>query len=290
MNKNYSVLIYPQNETKVRRFGISHHTIYLVVSMVIILASVATWMLGDYIWMKIQNRKQHTVQAQLTAEVQTLKTRHFDEVTLLRNHVKTQQSKLLTIQKQINTSQQLLTGWKDLRAKIKGSMPRHRRISLERQHVVENLEESLASLQGELEHLIASIPSEWPTKGWLSSNFGVRNSPWTGKREYHSGLDIANRKGTPVHAPGAGVVQQAGNAGANGMQIILNHGQGITTHYGHLSKIMVKKGEQVARRQTIGNIGSTGRSTNPHLHYEVQINGIPFNPRRKLLKGGPPLS
>jgi murein DD-endopeptidase MepM/ murein hydrolase activator NlpD len=290
MNKSYSILIHPENETKVRRFGVSHLAIRAVVSTVVVLAAIATWIFGDYVWMKVQNRKHNNVEAQLAAEVQTLKTRHHEEVILLRNHVQTQQNKLLTIQQQINASQQLLADWKDLRTKIKASMPRQRRASLEGQHVVETLKKSLLSLQGELENLIASIPSEWPTKGWLSSNFGMRESPWTKKREFHSGVDIANRTGTPVQAPGAAVVHRVGHSGANGKHIILDHGQGITTHYGHLSKIKVKKGERVDKNQTIGNIGSTGRSTNPHLHYEVHINGIPVNPRRKLLNGNPPMS
>ncbi len=290
MNKNYSILIVPQNETRIKRFGVSHITIRAFLSLVVVMAGIGAWMLGDYFWMKIQRDKESNIRAQLTAEVQTLKTRHHAEVTLLRGHAQSQQEKLLTLQEQIQSSQKLLANWKGLRTRIQASLPRQRRTSLNGHHVVENLEQSLDSLQGELESLIASIPSQWPTKGWLSSSFGRRKSPWTGKIEFHTGVDIANRKGTAVLAPGNGFVQYAGNGRATGKKVVLNHGQGITTHYGHLSKIHVKKGQRVIKNQKIASIGSTGRSTNPHLHYEVRVNDIPLDPRRRLLDRKPPMS
>jgi len=301
MNKNYSILILPQNETKVKRLGISHVTIRIFLSLAVIMAGMSAWLVGDYLWMKIQSKKERNIKAQLTVEVQTLKTRHHEEVTLLRNHVQSQQEKLvtlqehqqeklLTLQEQIKSSQKLLLNWKGLRTKVQASLPRQRRASLNGQHVVENLEETLLSLQDEIESLIASIPSQWPTKGWLSSGFGKRKSPWNGKMGFHSGIDIANNKGTGVHAPGDGIVKYVGNGGANGKNIVLNHGQGITTHYGHLSKIHVKRGQRINKNQKIANIGNTGRSTNPHLHYEIRVNGIPLDPRRRLLDRKPPLS
>jgi len=258
--------------------------------LVVVMAGIGAGMLGDYLWMKVQSYKDIKIKAELTAEVQTLKSRHHEEVTLLQGHAQTQQKKLLTLQDQIQASQKLLANWKGLRTKIKASLPRQRRTSLKGHHVVENLEQSLDSLQGELESLIASIPAQWPTTGWISSSFGQRKSPWTGKVEFHSGIDIANRKGTAVHASGDGFVQYVGNGSTTGKNVVLDHGQGITTHYGHLSKIYIKKGQRVRKDQKIASIGSTGRSTNPHLHYEVRVNDLPFDPRRQLLDRNPPLS
>jgi len=290
MVKSYSILILPENETKVKRLGISHHTMRVVLGVAVFVAGVSAWMLGDYLWMKFQRHRETGARAQLTAEVETLKTRSHKEVTLLRNQVLRQQEKLLTLQEQVETSQQLLATWKDGRARFAGSLPKQQRTSLKGQHIVDNLEKSLGTLQGELQGLIASIPSEWPTTGWLSSGFGSRKSPLGGGIEFHTGLDIANRKGTPVHAPGDAVVQAAGTDSANGKHVVLNHGQGITTHFAHLSKIQVRQGERVHRDQQLGAIGSTGRSTNPHLHYEVRVNGIPVDPRKQLGSGNPPMS
>ncbi|MCH8056136.1 MAG: M23 family metallopeptidase [Deltaproteobacteria bacterium] len=112
----------------------------------------------------------------------------------------------------------------------------------------------------------------------------MRRDPWTGKPEFHSGLDIPKPIGTPVYAPGDGVVDTVKRSKVNGRTLGLNHGQGITTRYAHLSKIQVKKGDRVRKGQQIAIVGNTGKSTNPHLHYEVRINGVPIDPRRKLIK------
>ena len=230
------------------------------------------------------------MKAERQGEVTKLKSKHKEELNTLRAQVQVQQEKLLALRDRAKASQQLLVNWKGLRKKIQDSLPRKRRSSLKGQQVVRELETLLSSLESELEGLIASMPSEWPTKGRLSSRFGRRRSPWTGKSQFHSGIDIANRQGTPVYASGDAVVEFAGVKGGNGKTIVLKHGQGITTLYGHLSKIYVKKGDRVRKNQKIANLGNTGKSTNSHLHYEVRVNGIPIDPRRKLLKRNSPSS
>lgn len=131
--------------------------------------------------------------------------------------------------------------------------------------------------------LLASTPSVWPTSGWVSSPFGYRISPFTGQREFHKGLDISGRVGTPIYAPAKGTVTFAGVDRGYGKSIILNHGSGIVTRYAHLSRIAVKKGQTVTRGELVGKLGNTGRSTGPHLHYEVQINAVCVNPMRYIL-------
>ncbi len=301
LSKSYSVLILPHPGTQIKRLGISSNTIRAILYMGIIMMGLSAWFFGDYFWTKFQKRKESSLRVQLTEEVKSLKTNHNSEVTTLtaqhkeqvvtlRTHIQTQREKLLSLQIRIKASQRLLSSWKGLRTKIQTSLPRKRRASLSGAHVVDDLEASLGSLQSELEGLIASIPSQWPTTGWLSSGYGRRRSPWTGKNEFHSGLDIANRTGTPVYARGDAVVTFTGNGNGNGKHIVLDHGQGITTLYGHLSKIHVVKGQKVRKDQRIANIGSTGKSTNPHLHYEMRLNGLSFDPRRQLLKENPPRS
>jgi len=113
--------------------------------------------------------------------------------------------------------------------------------------------------------------------GWISSKFGFRQSPFSDKHEFHSGVDIAAQKGTAVMATANGTVTFSGYKGTYGKVVFINHGFGIMTRYGHLSRCHVKEGQKVKRGDVIGEVGSTGRSTGPHLHYEVRLNDIPVN-------------
>lgn len=139
-----------------------------------------------------------------------------------------------------------------------------------------------AKLDGQI-NLLAATPSIRPTTGWVTSRFGYRKSPFTGKRQFHSGLDIATRKGTPVIAPADGVVTFSGPKGLMGNMVTIKHGHGIVTRYGHLNKMLKKRGEKVKRGEVIAHVGNTGRSTGPHLHYEVLVSGVPVNPTKYIL-------
>lgn len=132
-------------------------------------------------------------------------------------------------------------------------------------------------------NMLASTPAIRPTSGWVSSEFGYRTSPFTGRRTFHKGLDIANRKNTPIIAPADGVVSFAGPKGNMGNMTVIDHGHGMVTRYGHLSKILKNVGDTVKRGDIIALMGNTGRSTGPHLHYEVRLNGIPVNPVKYIL-------
>ena len=126
---------------------------------------------------------------------------------------------------------------------------------------------------------LAATPSIWPARGWVTSGYGRRIHPMTGRRHFHAGLDIAASFGTPVIAPANARVTFAGRKNrALGKTVILDHGTGTRTWYGHLAEIHVKRGERVSRGQQIGAVGSTGRSTGPHLHYVVEVNGKAVNP------------
>lgn len=131
--------------------------------------------------------------------------------------------------------------------------------------------------------LWASTPSIWPTQGWVSSRFGYRTSPFTMQREFHKGLDISAPQGTPIYAPAKGKVTFSGRDGGYGLTMTVDHGTGITTRYAHLHSVAVKAGQKITRGQLLAYVGSTGRSTGPHLHYEVRLNGVPVNPMRYIL-------
>ena len=132
--------------------------------------------------------------------------------------------------------------------------------------------------------LLASTPSLWPTRGWVTSDFGVRLDPYTAERMMHRGLDIATPPGQPIYAPSDGTVVFAGNENGYGKVLVVDHGYGVRTRYGHLSEIAVKAGDTIRRGTRLGAVGSTGRSTGPHLHYEVRVNGIAENPRKFILE------
>jgi murein DD-endopeptidase MepM/ murein hydrolase activator NlpD len=122
----------------------------------------------------------------------------------------------------------------------------------------------------------------------VTSDFGFRLDPFTAERKSHEGLDIANAAGTGVVAPADGVVVYAAAENGYGNVLVLDHGFGIKTRYGHLSKIEVRLGDRIKRGQLIASIGNTGRSTGPHLHYEVRVNGVPENPRKFILETDEP--
>lgn len=131
--------------------------------------------------------------------------------------------------------------------------------------------------------LASATPSIWPiVSGWLTSGFGPRADPMTGEGENHSGIDISADRGTPVRATADGTVQFAGYNGGYGNSILVDHGFGISTRYGHLSGYAISVGQTVKRGQVLGYVGSTGHTTGPHLHYEILLNGEPVNPLRFL--------
>ena len=141
------------------------------------------------------------------------------------------------------------------------------------------VEAELRGLKGRLDH----TPSIWPTKGWKGRGFGIHTDPFTGYRRLHRGLDIANNTGTPVVATADGKVSSVGKVGRMGNMIVIEHGYGLKTKYGHLSKFAVKPGQRVKRGDIIGYMGDTGYSTGPHLHYETWRNGRALDPSGFIL-------
>lgn len=149
------------------------------------------------------------------------------------------------------------------------------------------IEERLASVRTGVERqqaLASATPSIWPVTGWLSSAFGSRQDPFTGGPDFHPGLDISADYGRPVHATADGTVVSAAHSGNYGNLVTIDHGFGISTRYGHLSRFSVINGQQVRRGDVVGYVGSTGRSTSAHLHYEILVNGKLTNPLKLLAR------
>ena len=150
----------------------------------------------------------------------------------------------------------------------------------------EKQQAKMVSLLGKLEgqkNLLACTPAIRPAKGWVTSHFGYRRSPFTGRREFHKGLDIANQIGTDIVVSADGMVKAVGSKRYLGKYVIIDHGHGMVTHYAHIDKALVKRGDKVKRGDLIAKMGNTGRSTGPHVHYAVYLNGVPVNPAKYIL-------
>lgn len=155
------------------------------------------------------------------------------------------------------------------------------------------LRDLLGALEGRLQFvrtgverrraLAAATPSLWPAQGWLSASYGYRRDPFTGARVFHPALDISTDRGEPIFAPANGTVESASYSGAYGNLVEISHGYGLMTRYGHMSRFAVRPGDSVKRGDIIGYVGSTGRATGSHVHYEVWVNGAPINPLQLLL-------
>jgi len=126
--------------------------------------------------------------------------------------------------------------------------------------------------------ILRHTPSMWPVKGFITDRFGYRKDPFTGVRAFHNGIDIAAKRGTPVFAPADGIVTMAGKNMGYGNLIVISHLNNATTRYGHLEEILVKRGQKVKRGDLIATVGNTGRSTGPHLHFEIVVKQKPVNP------------
>ena len=254
LNSPYSILVL--RGTQMRRFVVSPERFRELLLLGLLFLSAGGLFFSEYL--EAQKKKVDVVLSNSQAQIE----------------------KLSGLQDRVKEVQETLSRWKGLRGKIHASLPQRSKGSIGGRHEGDELHEILAALQGELKGMIAALPSGWPVKGRVSSGVGTRPSPWTGEMEYHAGLDIPNPIGTPVHATGDAVVESIdGQRGT----IILNHSQQIKTHYAHLSKVLVKQGERVRKGQPIAQVGNRGKSTGPHLHYEVRVAGVAIDPRQNLL-------
>jgi septal ring factor EnvC (AmiA/AmiB activator) len=137
----------------------------------------------------------------------------------------------------------------------------------------------LARIASRTGKLVSTLPLDWPVRGPVNSDYGRRRSPWSGRAEHHGGIDIGSPPGTPVKAPAPGTVVTASvSRGDFGKHVTVDHGNGVRSRYGHLAHVNVRRGQRVEKGQVLGVVGNTGRSTGPHLHYELRVHGKPVDP------------
>ena len=283
-----SIIVIPDGSRQVRRFRLGTRALKLTATCMAILLLGVAWLAFGYCrtsfsrselrHLRSENREQRELIRSLSVDLENLRR---EMVVLAQNDAKVRLMAQMT--KPDPAAPAGLGGpiEVDTAAEL-SDLQRHidqirRDIDLRRQ--------SLEEIQGffnDQNSLLAAKPKGWPTKGWVTSGFGRRISPFTGRRKFHHGLDIAARTGTPVVAAAHGVVSKVATLSDYGKVVVLDHGYGYQTYYAHNSKIFVKVGQRVHRGDKIAAVGNTGRSTGSHLHYEVRLNGVPVNPKRYL--------
>jgi murein DD-endopeptidase MepM/ murein hydrolase activator NlpD len=299
--KQYTLMIVPSSNRRVRKFVISEKILKAGVVLAGVLSMALLFFLLDY------GRSRHKIVElkELRAEV---KTQRVKVTQLAKNLVDLENgmSRLHTFEAKLRTafdldrdyySQESLTGvggGEETLADMLNSMDARQK------ELISQIDRDLDRLRSEVmvqeqgfselivfledqKSVLASVPSIMPTKGWITSSFKRRRDPFTGRLTWHRGLDVSTNIGTPVVAPADGLVTYSGRKVDFGNIVTIDHGNGYKTRYGHNSKLLARRGQRVKRGQVIAFVGNTGRSTGPHLHYEVIRNGIPLNPADYIL-------
>jgi len=291
--KHLSLIVIPHTKTTTRTLSFSRRAVRIAVWGGSIAAVLLVGVTADYLRIRISNRSYGALKAENQTQKETIRE-YEAKMGSLETRVKgfDEYIKKLNLMAGI-TTEQTLTDFNvgdyprdEETAPNSGPVPPAGAQIQGLQNKADDLQRSFDTLKTFFESnasFLASQPSIWPTNGWTSSGYGYRMDPFTQKQTFHYGLDIVATMGNPVVAPADGFVAEARRSGQYGNSIILSHGGGLTTLYGHLSKINVASGQKIKRGDIIGNVGSTGKSIGPHLHYEVRLNGKPVNPYTYIL-------
>jgi murein DD-endopeptidase MepM/ murein hydrolase activator NlpD len=292
MDGRYTIVIVPHSRSHLRKIQINpRHISYVFVSLAV-LALVSVGMMVHYVKLyrqalKLENVQIQNVQLKASLEQSQLLTqklnRKISTLTEMSNKLR-MMAGLPQGPEQIKKQMSPGIGGVTMTPTINGEPDPQRLISLEKRD--EYLEKSFSLLDDyfQKKHLeLSSTPSILPTQGFISSFFGARRNPFTYSPDFHEGIDITNGVGTSVICPADGTVIFSGQKGSYGLVVEIKHDDSITTLYGHLEKALVKVGDHVKRWQPIAQMGNTGKSTGPHLHYEVHVNDQPVNPLPYIL-------
>jgi murein DD-endopeptidase MepM/ murein hydrolase activator NlpD len=299
-NEYFSILIFGQTSSKSRHLKVRKRTVKIGFYLIGFVLFLATIVLCDYVQVKKKayelsslRQEAETQRSQIlffsarmeNLEKQLSKLKEFDrKIRIIANLEKEQEpvSFLGMGGPSPSDTRDKLKAGRDDKGLVRQMKTDVERIQSEAAAQEKSLTELEKLLQGKKEMLV-HMPSIWPTHGWVTSGFGFRTDPFTGLTQMHEGFDISNRVGTPIVAPADGIISGVRTDWAHGKTMLVSHGFGMVTRYSHLSKVVVKVGQKVKRGDKIAEIGTTGKTTGPHLHYEVRLNGVPVNPRRYIL-------
>jgi len=307
MRKSISFFILSNTGTRAKQFTLSSAAVKLLTLLMIAAFACTGYIIYDYRCLKVTVSDTRNLELALSNQTEEI-TSQRKQLQEFAGEINTLKAKLLALNEFENKIRIIAniekTAEQDALFGVGGAIPedidasvplteKHNSLIREMhektdqiQNATEKQSYSFGTLINYLEdqiNLLASTPAIRPATGWETSGFGYRKSPFTGLREFHKGLDIANRQGTPIIATADGIVSYTGYKGLLGKTLVIDHGHGMMTRYGHAHKILVETGDVVKRGDKIATIGSTGRSTGPHLHYEVLLNGIRVNPDKYIL-------
>ena len=288
MNKRYSTIIFvPHARAKFRKLKVSHRLLFSIISLVTSSLCLSTFFSVQYFTSLSQTHELSKLRRE-NKELQTANEQFGKSVESLRNQLVTveDRTRKLAIIAGITTLDESSQGGSGgLRNDEIAQNPYRDDIDKMsfRSHT---LTKDLSVLEQKFtaqSHLLSSTPSIVPVRGILTDGFGGRSDPFTGEAGQHNAIDISSAVGAPVRAPADGIVVKAEWANGYGNVIYISHGYGYSTRYGHLTAFNVRPGQRIKRGEVIGTVGSTGRSTGPHLHYEVRVNNNPVNPLEYIL-------
>ena len=293
--KFYTFIIVPHSTSNSKKFTISKKAMYLSFAGAVLLFLAFIFIIYDYATMSITREKFKNLNSKYTEQQKKI-ARY--EKTIVELNAKLESFK--NYAKKLNiiaglefplALKEVGIGGPTVLRKIENISPPKADKSLQNLEIItqkaEGIEKNLNTLLKFFEKQtirLASTPSIWPTRGYISSAFGWRKDPFTGKRAFHKGIDIATRYGNPIIAPADGIVLATRYEKTYGKYIILDHNFGFTTLYAHLSKFAVRPGQRVKRGDVIGYVGRTGKALGPHLHYEIRIHNKAVNPYNYILE------
>ena len=308
MNKeDYSVVFFPGTTASPKRFRISRRwvRIYGYSALAILLGVVSTFIYFSQKYYYLANDEVELTELRRESKIRKVQA---EKITSQMKNLESEIARLGRFEKKLRVITALedspqnseknwgvggsygLSSYSLTTSLTHESKALANKLSKNLEHLTTQAKIKTISLQ-ELDHFfknqksfLQSTPSVWPTRGWVTSGFGYRKSPFTGLRENHEGWDIGARSGSAVRATADGIVTVAGRARGYGKLIEIDHGYGVVTRYGHNSKNLIKVGSKVKRGQIVSLVGNTGRSTGPHLHYEVLVSGVPANPKNYILE------
>ena len=288
MNKRYSTIIFvPHARAKFRKLKVSHRLLFSILSLVSTSLCLSTFFSVQYFTSLSQTHELSKLRSE-NRELQTANEQFGKSVESLRTQLRTveDRTRKLAIIAGITTLDEASTGGSGgLRnEELAGSPYRDDvdKMSFRSTRLNKDLSELEEKFVAQ-SRLLSSTPSISPVRGILTDGFGGRSDPFTREPGQHNAIDISSANGQPVRSPADGIVVKAEWASGYGNVIYISHGYGYSTRYGHLSAFATRPGARVKRGEVIGYVGSTGRSTGPHLHYEVRVNNNPVNPLEYIL-------
>jgi len=288
MDRRYSTIIFvPHARAKFRKLKVSHRLLFSIVSIITSSLCLSTFFSVQY-FTSLSQTHELTKLSHENRELQTANEQFSKSVESLRTQLRTveDRTRKLAIIAGISTLDETSQGGVGgLRPPDLGDNPY--RDDLDKMAFRSHrLDKDLSVLEKKFvaqAQLLASTPSIAPVRGILTDGFGGRSDPFTGEQGVHNAIDISSAIGQAVRAPADGIVVKSEWANGYGNVIYISHGYGYSTRYAHLSGYGVQPGDHVKRGDVIGYVGSTGRSTGPHLHYEVRLNNVPVNPLEYIL-------